>query len=820
MARKRALLEEIFTVQRGLIDEVHPGEEIPQAFVPYKEVLPIYDSGLNVPEDVTLIWVDDNHGYVRRYPSRAEQQRKGGNGLYYHSSYWAPPGMSWLFVCSTPLAHMGNELKKCYEQNIRRIWVDNVGALKPIEVDMSYFLRCGWEGDRKGGVMLDADKFLQEFTDAAFSGGHGEEMARIHGEFRQLSNLCKPEHMRSDVFSQTAYGDEAAARLHRMHALASEAEAIYHALPDAEKPAFFQLFLMQMKASFFIAASYYYADRSRAAYALGAMRAADENTAKSREMDDLKRMLLHYYNEVMLDGKWRNILTPEDFPPPPLELSPACKPALGEGKGGVAVVLPQEGHGSELHFDVDAHQMKWIDLFNCGSEDVSYTAAADAGITVTPDAGTLTAQARLLVSVSSVFKEGAVTICINGEQRVIPVLQYLGAAAIYLDAEDGEKLYGFRMVKRIGRGTGHAMEALPDTTPAHPAALRFRFTLHTDCAPETEIIRFLTLNSNGHIRLRVRVDDGEGQVLSSAMLDEYTGNWVNAAMHNGEKLHLMLPPLKAGRHTLTVEALDPYITLCGVNLYTVPRQECLLGPGVLDGGVALPEYDVAREGAMFGLAPEDVPLPCDVYCGEHFWQEEMLYHRNERYRPLRRGEPKNWMNEAGRKDVIAHLGGVVQPVDGRLCWEAENALTQTEGASCTGAWTHRQAETNGRTGLAMWVESLDPAALAPALTYRVSCPVDGVYHLWLLAKYDDMNGFHLRYLVDGAPAADTALVCREKFYTYRSIYMWCWQKVLSIPLQKGEHTLTIEAHAARLAIDRFYLSMGEENPPCDAEWLV
>lgn len=75
-------------------------------------------------------------------------------------------------------------------------------------------------------------------------------------------------------------------------------------------------------------------------------------------------------------------------------------------------------------------------------------------------------------------------------------------------------------------------------------------------------------------------------------------------------------------------------------------------------------------------------------------------------------------------------------------------------------------------------------------------------------------------MVDGAPAADTALICREKFYTYRSIYMWCWQKVLSIPLQKGEHTLTIKAHAARLAIDRFYLSMVEENPPCDAEWPV
>lgn len=487
-------------------------------------------------------------------------------------------------------------------------------------------------------------------------------------------------------------------------------------LPDAEKPAFFQLFLMQKKASFFMAASYYYADRSRAAYALGAMRAADENTAKSHEMDDLKRMLLHYYNEVMLDGKWCNILTPEDFPPPPLELYPARKPTLGEGKGGVAVVLPKEGNEIGLHFDADAHQMKWIDLLNCGSEDLPYTAEADAGIAVTPDAGTLTVQTRLMVTVSPALREGAVNLRIGGEEHVIPVQQYGGAAPIHMDADARENFQGFRLVKGVGRGAGNAMEALPDTTPAHPAALRFRFTLHTDCAPEAEIIRFLTLNSNGNIRLRVRVDDGEGQVLSSSTLDEYTGDWVDAAMHNGEKLHLMLPQLKAGRHTLTVEALDPYIPLCGVNLYTAPRQECLLGPGVLDGGVALPEYDAAREGAMFGLAPGDVPLPWDVYCGEHFWQEDMLYHRNERYRPLRRGEPKNWLNEAGRKDVIAHLGGVVQPVNGRLCWEAENALTQTEGASCTGAWTHRQAETNGRTGLAMWVESLDPAAPAPALT--------------------------------------------------------------------------------------------------------
>lgn len=817
MARKRALLEEIFAVQRRLINEVHPGEEIPQAFVPYKEVLPIYDSGLRVPEDVTLIWVNDNHGYVRRYPTKTEQQRKGGNGLYYHSSYWAPPGMSWLFVCSTPLAHMGNELKKCFEQNIRQIWVDNVGGLKPVEVDMAYFLRCGWEGDRANSVMLDSARFLQEFTDAAFSGGHGERLARIHGQFRQLSNLCKPEHMRSDVFSQTAYGDEAAARLHQMHALTSEAEAIYNTLHDAEKPAFFQLFLMQMKASFFIAASYYYADRSRAAYDLGAMRAADENTRKSREMDDLKRLLLHYYNEVMLGGKWRTICTPEDFPPPPLELYPACKPALKEGQGGLIIRLPEDGLNSGLHF-APKDGAKWIDLFNGGSADLPYTIRADAGIEVSATAGVLEAQARILVRTSADFTRGTITIHADGKEHIIPVTRSMLAPTLHLLATDAAS-DGFRRVKGIGRGIGDAMEAPSNVSPEKPASLRFTFDLAEACAPEAELVRFLTLRSNGAIRLRIRTDDTEPMLLTSPTVDEYAGSWVDAAMHNGEKLHLTLPGLSAGRHTLTVEALDPYITLCAVNLYTVPRQDCLLGPGVLDSGVALPAYDPAEEGAMFGLSAQEIPLPYDVYCGDEFWQGDMVYGRNIRQRPAHRGQPRDWHDEQGRKDVIAHLdGGMVQEHDGHLCWEAENALTQTENASLTGAWTHRQAETNGRTGLAMVVE--ERCTEVPSLTYRIRCEQDAVYYLWALAKYDDASRFHLRYLVDGQPAQERALVCREKFHSYRSIYMWCWQKLLSIPLAKGEHVLTIEAHAVKLALDRFYMTTGDENPPSDAQWPV
>ena len=152
--RKIGLLEQVIRDQRKLIREVL-GEErasrAVQTFIPYKEVLELYDQGLKVPEDITLLWVDDNFGYMRRYPDERERARKGGNGLYYHASYWAAPGMSYLFFNSIPLAQTGNELKKCWESGIRRIWVLNVGALKPLEMDMEFFLRYVWSAGREAG---------------------------------------------------------------------------------------------------------------------------------------------------------------------------------------------------------------------------------------------------------------------------------------------------------------------------------------------------------------------------------------------------------------------------------------------------------------------------------------------------------------------------------------------------------------------------------------------------------------------------------------------------------------------------------------------
>ncbi len=326
---KIELLDSVIKTQEELLRE-NLGKETVKTFVPYKEVLELYDNGLEVPEDLTLIWVNDNYGYVRRYPGEKEKRRRGGNGLYYHNSYWAPPGGSYLFICSIPLSHTRNELKKAYEEGIRKIWVTNFGAMKPLEQQMSFYAAYAWEAGREGALTEDEQAFLRQWIDRTFSGGYGAELAPILTEFDQLTNARKVEQMDFDAFSQTAWGDEAAGRIHRYEEMFAVVNRIWKSLPEEEQDAFFQMIGMKVHAAYYTNLMYYYADRSNLCMAQGKKKAARKYTDLCREFDHARRSMLHYYNHVMAGGKWNGILTPEDFPPPRTAMHPACMPPVGE----------------------------------------------------------------------------------------------------------------------------------------------------------------------------------------------------------------------------------------------------------------------------------------------------------------------------------------------------------------------------------------------------------------------------------------------------------------------------------------------------------
>ncbi|MCS2523377.1 glycosyl hydrolase 115 family protein [Bacteroides ovatus] len=135
----------MFADQRGLIEKYVDKDvtKVPQVFIPYKEVLDIYHAGLQVPDDVTLMWCDDNYGYIRHFPTLEECARKGGNGVYYHVSYWGRPhDHLWLSTMSPYLIFQ--QMKLAYDRGIQKMWILNVGDIKPAEYQIELFMDIYW----------------------------------------------------------------------------------------------------------------------------------------------------------------------------------------------------------------------------------------------------------------------------------------------------------------------------------------------------------------------------------------------------------------------------------------------------------------------------------------------------------------------------------------------------------------------------------------------------------------------------------------------------------------------------------------------------
>jgi hypothetical protein len=188
------LMGEVFQDQRALLDQYVTTNWGPtaQCFVPYKEVLPIYDAGLKVPDDVTLVWVDDNFGYIRRLSSPAERSRSGGAGVYWHLSYYGGPH-SYTWINTTAPALMWEEFHKGWENDARTIWVINVGDIKPMEVGIDYFSRLAWNPE---GFPLGAQRqFLHDFAAAHFGETLAPRMTDLLMEFYRLGTIRKPELM-------------------------------------------------------------------------------------------------------------------------------------------------------------------------------------------------------------------------------------------------------------------------------------------------------------------------------------------------------------------------------------------------------------------------------------------------------------------------------------------------------------------------------------------------------------------------------------------------------------------------------------------------
>ncbi|MDE7096735.1 MAG: glycosyl hydrolase 115 family protein, partial [Muribaculaceae bacterium] len=189
-----ALLERVIMEQRGLLSSRlgKPASEIPQIFIPYKETLDLYRKGLKVPEDVTVIWPDDNYGYMKSVSSPAERKRSGSSGVYYHTSYLGTPH-DYLWLCTTPPAMMYHELKKAFDCGADRYWLLNVGDIKPAELDTQTFFDMAWDFER---FSQDDVNGYQSALVADWCGEKYRQLVqKILDEYYRLAWIRKPEYM-------------------------------------------------------------------------------------------------------------------------------------------------------------------------------------------------------------------------------------------------------------------------------------------------------------------------------------------------------------------------------------------------------------------------------------------------------------------------------------------------------------------------------------------------------------------------------------------------------------------------------------------------
>ena len=289
LEEKRIRLEQIVRDQRQIIsDHVHSdASQVPQIFCPYKEVLQIYQRGMRLPEDVTLVWPDDNYGYIRNLSTPAERKRSGGTGIYYHMSYLGHP-QDYLWLGSTSPALIAYELQKAYAYGSDRLWIFNVGDIKPLELEMEFALRLAY--DPAAWPANKAMRFIESWAKRTFGEAHAASIARLLHVYYQLTQQAKPEHIDRVEFTE----QERDRRFDQYAEISAQARRIMESLDPKYHDAFFQLVLYPVQCADLMNRRQTYSLRGEAAKAL-------------RAYEEIQK-LTQQYNQEIAGGKWDGMM--------------------------------------------------------------------------------------------------------------------------------------------------------------------------------------------------------------------------------------------------------------------------------------------------------------------------------------------------------------------------------------------------------------------------------------------------------------------------------------------------------------------------------
>lgn len=299
------LMTNIINDQRKIIADVtgRKASETPQVWALYKEVLDYYDKGMKVPDDVTLLLCDDNWGNVRRVPNAKERKHKGGWGLYYHVDYVGAPRNSKMLNV-TPVQNPWEQLTLAYENGIDRLWILNVGDLKPMEYPISQFMDMAWNPHKYD--VNNITRHTRDWCAQQFGESQADEAARILNLTCKYNGRCTPEMLDKNTYSLE--NGEWQEVVNQYLQLEADALRQYNCLPASYHDAYRQIILFPIEMMSNLHQMYFAQAQNHALYKQGNPKAnvwADE----CERLFKRDSLICDYYNHKMAGGKWNGMMT-------------------------------------------------------------------------------------------------------------------------------------------------------------------------------------------------------------------------------------------------------------------------------------------------------------------------------------------------------------------------------------------------------------------------------------------------------------------------------------------------------------------------------
>ncbi|BCJ48760.1 hypothetical protein Asp14428_02350 [Actinoplanes sp. NBRC 14428] len=603
----------------------------PQVQTLYKEVQRYWDQGYRPPDDVTVVFCDDNWGNMRKFPDASLPPRGGGYGMYYHFDY-VGGGRNYKWVDTVNLTNTWEQLHRAYTSGIDRLWMVNVGDLKNEEEPTQFFLDYAWN---PAAIPLHGiGEWERGYAAQNFGAELAPAIADLLGDYGYLQSRRKPELLNRRItldpttreiryddqaspFSLTDYGelDRVTAQ---WQALGARADRLRARVPAAWQDAFYQLVFYQVKAT----ANLYAlrrAEFTNILYAAQGRAVANELAREAEERFAEDQAMSAYYNTGLAGGKWRNWqLQPkigygnvERYGPNapwqqpekdnvalPDEIYPYLKRVEVPAEAGMGVALDGGDPRVLPEFSpYQAQEAQYLDVFNTGATPFAYRiSAARPWVRITPAAGRVTGQVRATVRVDWSRAPAGVTrvpITVTGAGRTVvveapvrkPVLRPSGFVEangyVAMEAPHYTRKVGdWRVLPRIGK-TGDGLTAL--SGPG--SRLEYAMTLTTTGPVRVSAVlspRNGTLPVPG-LRYAISVDDQPAQtvdVIAATGANDTTMNrqWERNTSDNvtvTTTTHVIDRP---GRHTLVFRTVDPTVILQRLVVDTGGVKYSYLGP--------------------------------------------------------------------------------------------------------------------------------------------------------------------------------------------------------------------------------------------------